>query len=69
MIGPRSDELLWQPANDSHLRREFIVLGAPGWPGGIKPWPNTLERSKAFVACHGGVLKSRVVSDWEAVDA
>lgn len=53
------------PLTAKGMREEFVVLHAPGWPGGITPHPNTLENSERFVEKHGGVLRSRFVSDWE----
>lgn len=48
-------------------RVEYIVLHAPGWPGGLKPVPNTLDTAKEFVEDHGGVVYKRWVSEWEIV--
>ena len=49
------------------LRERFLVVGAPGWPGGIEPHPNTLENAQRFVARHGGTLRRRLESEWEDV--
>lgn len=46
-------------------RREYIVLHAPGWPGGYQPVPNTAENARAFVRENGGIAKWRWTSDWE----
>ena len=45
--------------------REFLVVDAAGWPGGITPWPQTEENARRFVAEHGGILRTRLVTDWE----
>lgn len=52
---------------DPEPEREYIVLHAPGWPGGIQPHPNTLECCREFVAEHGGVLKWRWTCEWQEV--
>lgn len=47
-----------------NMRERFIVLEAPGWPGGYEPVPNTLEYALKFQKEHGGRVMSRFVSDW-----
>ena len=47
------------------LRTEYLVVDAPGWPGGHNPWPQTEANARRFVAEHGGTLRTRRVTDWE----
>jgi len=55
------------PAERTETRWEYVVLHAPGWPGGLKPVPNTEGRAREFAQEHGGVAKRRLVSDWVAL--
>lgn len=47
------------------LREEYLIIHAPGWPGGINPVPQTLARAEEFVREHGGQLMIRQLTDWQ----
>jgi hypothetical protein len=46
------------------IRREYIVLGAPGWPDGIRPTPNTLEDARHSARAKNGYVAWRYTSEW-----
>jgi hypothetical protein len=50
------------------LEERFVVLGAPGWPGGYEPVPNTLETARQFVSEHGGQIRRRHLTPWTDVE-
>lgn len=47
------------------LRQRYFVIGAPGWPSGIAPTPQTLENAQRFAAEHGGTVRIQLASAWE----
>lgn len=46
---------------------EFLIVGAPGWPGGYRVWPPTAEAAKRFVKEHGGEIRTRLRVEWEPI--
>lgn len=49
------------------FKLEYVVLGAPSWPGVFSPHPPTPENIARFLVEHGGTLKRRLVTEWEDV--
>jgi hypothetical protein len=56
-----------QAAEEKPLKDEFIVCFARGYPDPVRCWPNTLDYARDFQGRHGGVIKHRIVSEWEEV--